>query len=249
MIFSQKDSVSSGISGLINRAGEKIADAIKTASTKTGVDFTYLMKQAQVESSFKTNAKSSSSSASGLYQFVESTWLRTVNKYGDKHGLGDIADQISDNGKVASNTIRNKILALRNNPEICSLMAGELAAENKSYLESCTQSNVGSTELYMAHFLGAAGAAKFINAADKNGNEEAAKLFPAAASANKNIFYKPDGKARSLDEVHALFNKKFEIPTAPTAYTTTTTVANNEKEATKIHSIAISTKTAEPIMT
>lgn len=246
MIFSQKNSVSSGISGLINRAGEKIADAIKTASTKTGVDFTYLMKQAQVESSFKSNAKSNSSSATGLYQFVESTWLQTVNKYGGKHGLSGIADQISDSGKVASKTIKNQILALRNDPEICSLMAGELAAENKSYLESCTQSNVGSTELYMAHFLGAAGAAKFINATDKNGAADAAKLFPAAAAANKNIFYKADGQSRSLNEVYALFDKKFETPAAKTD---TATLASHKTETTTKPFIETPQKTAESFMT
>lgn len=246
MIFSQKNSVSSGISGLINKAGEKIAAAIKTASTKTGVDFTYLMKQAQVESSFKATAKSNSSSATGLYQFVESTWLQTINKHGGKHGLSGIADQISDNGRVASKSIKNQILALRNDPKICSLMAGELAADNKSYLESCTQSTVGSTELYMAHFLGAAGAVKFINAADKNGATDAAKLFPAAAASNKNIFYKADGQSRSLNEVYALFDKKFETPTAKTE---PTIVASHKTETTKTYSIETSQKTAEPIMT
>ena len=211
MISSQTSAAKGTLAGLIDRAGEKIAGAIKVASEKTGVDFSYMMQQAQVESSFKANAKASTSSATGLYQFIDSTWLQMVNKYGDKHGLGDLAAQISDSGKVASKAVKKEILALRNDPQICSIMAGELAAENKSYLQSCTKADIGSTELYLAHFMGPGSASKFINAMDKSPTAKAADLFPTAADANKNIFYAANGKPRSLSEVYSLFDKKFQI--------------------------------------
>lgn len=222
---------STSLAQLAQRAGAKIADAIQTASAKTGVDFSYLLQQAQVESSFKADAKAKSSSATGLFQFIDSTWLQMVNKYGDKYGLDDYASQITDKGKVLDKAMKNKILALRNDPHICSLMAGEFAAENKNYLQKCVGGDVGSTELYMAHFMGAGGAAKFLSAMKMNPDANAATAFPSAAAANKNVFYNKDGSAKSLKDVYAAFDKKFAIDpenvscskVAESKHTTTTT--------------------------
>ena len=216
MLSSQTTALSGSLQALKTKAGEKIADAIQQAASKTGVDFSYLLQQAQVESSFKADAKSSSSSATGLYQFIDSTWISMVNKYGDKYGLSDYADKISDNGKVADKQTKKDILNLRNNPEICSLMAGEFAAENKSYLENCVKNgDIGSTELYMAHFMGAGGAGKFLNALHKDPTASAADAFPQAAAANKNVFYTKGGKEKSLAEVYAFFDNKFQIESEP----------------------------------
>ncbi len=202
---------SNDLAALQRQAGSDITSAIHQASQKTGVDFSYLLQQAQVESSFKADAKAKTSSAEGLYQFLESTWLKMVDKYGDKYGLSQYADQINDQGKVSNAAQRSQILGLRNNPQICALMAGEFAAENKNYLQSCTTADIGATELYMAHFMGAGGAAKFLNAMDKNPESNAAKLFPDAAAANKNIFYHKDGSAKTLAEVYGHFDKKFAL--------------------------------------
>lgn len=210
MLTGQNSGISGNLSQLVDKAGAKIASAIQNASAKTGVDFSYLLKQAQIESSFKSDVKASTSSATGLYQFIDKTWLSMVNKYGDKYGLSDLASQINDNGKVACNTVKKEILELRKNPELCSLMAAELAADNKAHLEKSTGKEAGATELYMAHFMGPAGASKFLNALDKNPNANAATLFPDAARANKNVFYDKSGKSKSLEQVYAQFDKKFD---------------------------------------
>ncbi|HNQ92249.1 MAG TPA: transglycosylase SLT domain-containing protein [Alphaproteobacteria bacterium] len=230
MLTGQNSSISADISALKSKAGAKIASAIQNASAKTGVDFTYLMQQAQVESSFKANAKAKTSSATGLYQFIDSTWLAMVNKYGAKHNI----DQ---------NASRTEILNLRNDPKVCSLMAGELAAENKNYLQNCVGGDIGSTELYMAHFMGPGGAAKFLKALHANPTASAADTFPQAAAANKNVFYTKSGKEKSLAEVYAFFDNKFQIESdiPATAYDAVDTQQ-------PVSNVIIPTETAEETM-
>lgn len=238
-----------GLAALTQRAGPQVTAAIKQASAKTGVDFAYMMEKAAAESSFDTDAKARTSSAKGLYQFIESTWLQMVNRYGDKHGLGEYADQISAQNKVADPALRREILALRDDPEIASLMAGEFAAENKRTLmnNGIKDADIGPTELYLAHFLGAGAASEFIKGMQENPLTPAADIFPRAAKANKNVFYNANTQqAKSLGAVYAFFDKKFgnsvdatnggegvtiadasRIPSPPTRKPTpTTTVAN-----------------------
>lgn len=214
MLSGQNGTVTEKIAGLVNKAGAKIASAIQNASKETGVDFSYLLQQAQIESSFKTDAKASTSSATGLYQFLDKTWLSMVDKYGDKYGID------------TAGSSKKEILDLRKDANMCSLMAAEMASDNKDYLESCTNRDIGSTELYMAHFMGPAGASKFLNALDKNPDATAATLFPEAAAANKNVFYDKSGNAKSLEQVYAQFDKKFAIKPEDVSCTPETTTSS-----------------------
>lgn len=198
------------LSSMIDHAGPKIVKAIRTASASTGVNFSYLMEKASVESSFQPTAKARTSSATGLFQFIDKTWMSMVKKYGDKYGLGTLANKIDDNGRCADRATRNKILSLRNDPEKAACLAAEYAAENKNYLEQHTSANVGSTELYMAHFMGASGATDFLNALEVNPDANAARLFPKAAASNRNVFFdSATGKPRTLQGVYDFFAQKF----------------------------------------
>ncbi|HOO82576.1 MAG TPA: transglycosylase SLT domain-containing protein [Alphaproteobacteria bacterium] len=189
------------------QASKSVMNAIQSASAKTGVDFAYLMQQAKAESSFDPHAKARTSSATGLYQFIESTWLNTIEKHGYKHG-------ISLEGKS-----RRQILNMRNDPEIAANMAAEFASENQKFLEdhwAKGEKDIGATELYLAHFLGAGGAAGFLNARDENPLQKAAYIFPEAAKANRNVFYEAGtSRPRTMDEIYAFFDKKFQIEGAP----------------------------------
>lgn len=191
-----------------------IVKAVADASAKVGISFSYLMNKAEAESSYNPTAKAKTSSASGLYQFIDSTWLDMVNKYGAKHGLGQYADAIdktaSGKAVVTNAAMKKDILALKNDPKISALMAAEYAGENKTYLEKQLGRAVSDTDLYLAHFLGAGGACKFLKAMDKNGACTAASILPDAAAANKSVFYsKTSGNARTLDQIYAKFESKF----------------------------------------
>jgi hypothetical protein len=195
-------------------AGGRVSNAIATASRRTGVDFAYLMGQAQIESGMNANARARTSSATGLYQFLDQSWLAVVNDHGSEHGLGWAADAIQrgSNGRyfVSDPDVRQQILDLRKHPETASVMAAEFASDNRAYLESRTGRAAESVDLYLAHFLGAGGAAKFLTTAQSNPDASGAALFPAAARANRSIFYDRQGNARSLTEIRDSFAQKLD---------------------------------------
>jgi hypothetical protein len=55
-----------------------------------------------------------------------------------------------------------------------------------------------ASELYLAHFLGPAGATQFLTAMGSNPDTSAAAILPRAARANRAIFYEPGGAPRSV---------------------------------------------------
>jgi hypothetical protein len=199
----------SDLKQLSQKAAPAVTSAIRAAANKTGVNFAYLMEQAQAESSFRTDLKAATSSATGLFQFIEKTWLSMVEKHGEKHGMGDLAARVDDPAA------RDEILGMRKDPKAAAAMAAEFAAENKDYLQKYSglkQHEIGATELYMAHFMGAGGATNFFKARAENPMAMAADLFPREAAANRNVFYDQEtGKARTLAGVYEFFDKKFAV--------------------------------------
>lgn len=195
-------------------SGNRVTNAIALASRRTGMDFAYLLGQAKIESSFNPAARAATSSATGLYQFVDQSWLGVVNQHGAKYGLGWAASAIQETGpgryQVADPVLRQQILDLRNHPETASVMAAEHAADNKAYLESRLGRAAQPVDLYLAHFLGVGGASKFLAAHDHNPGAPAATLFPAAARANRSVFYDRTGNPRSLAEIRNNFADKLE---------------------------------------
>jgi len=161
--------------------------AVSRAAQATGVDFSLLLATARRESGLDRTARAASSSAAGLFQFVDSTWMDLVKKYGARHGVqGDPADPAQ----------RRAILDLRYDPDLAARMAGELTRENEAALQGRLGRAPSRGEVYAAHVLGADGAARLIEAAQVGG-ESAAALLPRAAAANRAIFFDKDGGART----------------------------------------------------
>jgi hypothetical protein len=226
------------IAGLPNR----IAQAIKTAAAKTGVDFSYLMHKASQESGLDPNAKATTSSATGLFQFTSQTWLRTVKDHGAQYGLGNYADHIQTDSSgvahVSDPTWRQAILNMRKDPQVSAEMAGELDKENLASLQTNVGGKIGATDLYMAHFLGAGGASDFLNKMKVNPNASAAAVLPDAAAANPSVFYTSSGQPKSLSQIYNHFAEKFDgtsstmVASASTAATQSSAVLSSKYKAT-----------------
>lgn len=178
-----------------------VVDAISAAANRTGVDFSYLLANARAESGLNPNARAATSSATGLFQFTDATWLATVARHGDKHGLAWAADALKSG---TTGAVKQTILSLRHNAEVAATMAGEFTRDNAQRLESATGRVAGAADLYLAAFFGAGGAIKFLKTMAVAPGMAAASLLPAAAAANRSTFYHQDGRARSLAEVHDL---------------------------------------------
>jgi hypothetical protein len=198
--------------------GAKVVGAIREASRATGASFDYLLKAAMRESSFNPNAKSSKSSATGLFQFIDQTWLATLKQSGASVGYGRYAAAITrtSSGRYAvpNATMRRQIMNLRFDPTANATMAGVFTQRNAARLSSALGRAPTDGELYIAHFLGRSGAVKLISSAENSPNTKAANLFPHAAHANRSIFFDKAGRARTSGEVYAVLSGKIDA-TAP----------------------------------
>lgn len=196
---------------------EATAGLLRQTASETGVDFGYLARTAARESNFDAQAEARTSSAAGMFQFIEQTWLGTVQRHGAKHGYAAAAAAI-DRGADGRFTIsdparQQEILDLRFDPAASARMAAELAGENAQVIEGRLGRPASGGELYAAHFLGANGAAGLIAAAEQTPQRRADELFPQAAAANRPIFY--DGaRPRGAAEVLASLTGEAAMPAA-----------------------------------
>jgi murein DD-endopeptidase MepM/ murein hydrolase activator NlpD len=104
----------------------------------------------RVESGGKADAANPLSTAVGLGQFIESTWLRMMAQY---------------RPDLASTLGRAELLALRTDPTISREMVTALAREGESYLRARGH-QITAGRLYLCHFLGAEGANIVLKAQD-----------------------------------------------------------------------------------
>ncbi|WP_132256018.1 transglycosylase SLT domain-containing protein [Methylobacterium segetis] len=190
---------------------QKIVRAAQSVQT----DPVLLMAVADKESSFITAVQAKTSSATGLYQFIERTWLGVVRDFGAKYGLSQEAGLVVQDGNdrpsVADPAERARILELRRDPYLSALMAGEMLKRDAARISLRIGRELSLGEVYLAHFLGPDDAEEFLaNVVDKP-KAAAAKLLPGPARANRSIFFASgSGRRRkpvslSVAQVHEKF--------------------------------------------
>ena len=196
------DTTSATAAAGVDPTRAKIAGSIRQAASTTGASFEYLLATAKMESNFNPKAAATTSSARGLFQFIDQTWLGTVKEAGAHLGYGKYADAITKNPSgsysVSDPDARAAIMKLRDDPDAASSMAAVLTQSNSFKLTGKIGRRPTDAELYMAHFMGVGGAGKLIQNAEDNPNASAARMFPNAAAANQSIFYDRSGQARSV---------------------------------------------------
>ena len=197
------------VGSTIEAGAQGVIGSLQRAAAATGVDFSYLMKAAQRESSLNPNAHARTSSAAGLFQFIDQTWLAMLKNTGAKHGYGAYAAQIVKGGDgryhVPDPDVRKQVMGLRYNPDANAVMAAEMTAGHAAYLKGRIGRDPTQGELYAAHFLGPDGAADRIQTANTRPQASAAALFLAAARASHGIFYR---HGRALDVAEVMHNLK-----------------------------------------
>lgn len=214
---------------------DPVVSAIREGAQKTGAGFDYLLKTAQRESALEPDAKAKTSSATGLFQFIEQTWLSMVKREGPKQGLGSYAEAITEQegGRltVADPAARDRILEMRKDPQVAAVMAGALTQQNRDQLAQALGRQPHAGELYMAHVLGARGASDLIRAAGSDPGRVAARDFPDAAAANRAIFFDKSGRPRSAQEVYGVLAASHANTQLTTATATATAAPARGRDA------------------
>lgn len=125
----------------------------------------------------------------GVGQFVEGTFLSLMRDPTTRVFTGVDTTNMSD----------QQVLDLRKDKDVSVAAIAALAIKNQKYLQSALGRPVDDAETYMAHFLGAEGAAKLISAYQTNPGSRAADILPAAAKANAPVFYRGSSAASVAD--------------------------------------------------
>jgi len=192
---------------------QSLAYVLNSAGTKSGVDFDYLLQTAIRESSLNPTAKASTSSATGLFQFLESTWLQVMKDEGPRLGYQTYADAITETRDgdfvIKDPKLKAEVLKLREDPQIAADLAAAFTRNNGAYLHEKFGRMPSAGELYIAHFLGPRGAEKMFTAGLADPDQIAAQLFPKQARANPSIFY-DDGQPRTIRQVYRALVQKHE---------------------------------------
>jgi len=200
-----------------------VTGAIRKAARATGTSFDYLLATARVESDLNPNLTMRSSTATGLFQFIEQTWLGTLKQAGPAFGYSHYADAISQTASgryvVADPALRDEIMQLRKDPTANALMGGVFTQQNAAVLATRLGRTPTEGELYIGHFFGPYAGAKAINLASSNPTARAADIFPSAAAANQSIFYDRQGNARSIAGVCAELSRRYQAARAQSSST------------------------------
>ncbi len=197
-----------------------ILAALTQAASRTGTDPALLTAMAWRESRLDPQARNSASSATGLMQFTDATWLEAVRDHGAAHGLSREAAMLSTDprtGRISAPTPQDlrRVLDLRLDPHLSALLAAAQAAAVRPALEAGLRRRASAADLYAAHMLGTAGARRFLaDLASRPHDRAADSVGASVAQRNRSVFFAPDGRSLSLREVHAALTRSVAVGSA-----------------------------------
>ena len=149
----------------------------------------YLRKLTLAESGGNPNAKNPMGTASGKYQFIESTWKNMTKKYGLNYTLDDRFD-----------------------PKKSEQVTRLFTAENENYLKSKVGRELNDGDRYLAHFLGAGGASNLLSTMQKNPNAPISTVMsPNAINSNRSVTVNKDGSLKTVSDVYNWASKKMSV--------------------------------------
>ena len=196
------------------RIKRDLVETVVRAARDTDTDPTLLMAIADKESAFAPTVKASTSSATGLFQFIDSTWLRVVRDFGAEFGLEREAALIDSSDGALAPSERRRILAMRNNPYLSALLAAKMLKHDAAKISARIGRDLSGGETYLAHFLGPSDAERFIYKLETEPHYAAPKLLPKPARANRSIFYGAAhrrAKALTVADVHRKFETMMDL--------------------------------------
>lgn len=188
-----------------------VMNAIQSAAQKSGIDPHLLAAVAWRESRFDPSARSQRSSAKGLLQFTEGTWLQAIRNCGERCGVGLYADAIqkSRSGElvVSDKQLRAEILQRRGDP----VLSAKLAAEEMRLRQAAMQDRLGRTvrsaDLYLLHVLGPSGSTRFLAALVQHPTASSLKVASSRVMYNAGLLardHRPMTVAKTYAAVEAM---------------------------------------------
>jgi hypothetical protein len=184
----------------------RVIDAIRVAQQKSHVDPGLLLAIAAKESGFNPEARNRHSTARGLLQFTNATWLTVVRDFGPRYGLSRYAQAIETdrdgNLRVSKPRLRRAILALRDNPRLQAIMTAERLEQGRPTLELHLGRSARAADLYFLHLLGPTGATHFLTELNEHPDASSLTVVGGAAKANAGLFVR-DGRPLTVAEAYA----------------------------------------------
>ena len=208
------------------RITPSIVQALQEATRQVHADPFVLLAIAWQESRFDPRARSRHSSARGLLQFTNATWLTVIRDFGPRHGLGHMAAAISTGQSgaltVRTRALRKSILALRNDPALEVVMAAERLSQQQDVLEAQLGRPADPADLYILHLLGPSGARDFLTELARQPKRSSIDVVGPAAWINTGLFFRDN---RPLTVAAAYTNIKSKLDEQATAHAGLFTVA------------------------
>ena len=201
--------IAARISGATTDIATRVTGAIRDAARATGAGFEYLLNTAMRESNLNPNAKAKTSSATGLFQFIDQTWLGTMKQSGAALGYGKYADAITQDAVRAATSVSDPAMRQRDHgaaqgPDRERRDGGRVRQFQRQGADRPARPQADRRRtLHGAFPRRVRRGALHQRSRSATRTRRPRTLFPRAAHANTSIFYDKQGGARSLKQVYA----------------------------------------------